>query len=84
VTIQIDTREQIPDDAAPPAPAVGLEGTADRRRTSDGPTLRDLVGDWTWRSHDDDQQLPSPHTDRESASTTIIRVFARARLLVGY
>ena len=82
-TTQIDTRDRVQDQAAPPAPAVGVR-TADRR-ASDGPTLQDLVGDWTWRSHDDRQLRPSD-TDRESTSTKaqFVRLFARARMLVGY
>lgn len=95
---QVDAREQIPGTAAAPAqhhakvatqspaPAVGVERPADRRLTHDGPALRDLVGDWTWRSHLDDQQLRPSDAARESTSTTaqLIRVFARARMLVGY
>ena len=95
---QIDTHEQIPGKAATPAqqqakvatqspaPAVGVERTADRRLTHDEPTLRALVGDWTWRSHPDDQQLRPPDADRESTSTSaqFIRAFAWARMLVGY
>ena len=96
---QIDTHEQIPGKAATPAhqqatvattpspaSAVGMDPTADRRLAHDEPTLRDLVGDWTWRSHPEDQQLPPPDAGREATSTSaqLIRVFARARLLVGY
>ena len=95
---QIDTHEQIRGNAATPAqqqakvatqspaPAVRVERTADRRLQHGGPTLRDLVGDWTWRSHPDDQQLPPPDAGQESTSTSaeLIRVFARARMLVGY
>jgi hypothetical protein len=98
VATQIDTHEQILGKAPSPAqqqatvatqspaPAVGVERTAGRRLTHDGPTLRDLVGDWTWRSHPDDQQLRPPDAGRESTSTSaqLIRVFARARMLVGY
>jgi len=97
VPTKIDTYEQIPGKAATPArqqanvatrssaPAAGVEPTADRPLTHDEPTLRDLVGDWTWRSHPDDQ-LPPPDAGRESMSTSaqLIRVFARARMLFGY
>jgi hypothetical protein len=98
VATQIDAHEQIPGDAATSAqqqanvatprhaPAVGVERTADRRLTHDGPTLRERVGDWTWRSHPDDQQLRPPDAGRESTSTNarLIRAFAAARMLVGY
>jgi hypothetical protein len=98
VATQIDIHEQILGKAATaaqqqakgatqsPAPDVGVERTADRRLTRDEPTLRDLVGDWTWRSHPEDQRLPTPDAGRESMSTSaqLIRMFARARMLVGY
>jgi len=82
VATQIDIHEQIPGKAAT---AVGVERTADRRLAHDEPTLPDLVGDWTWRSHSDDQQLRPPDAGRESTSTSaqLIRAFARARMLVG-
>jgi hypothetical protein len=98
VATQIDSREQTPAKAAAPArqharvatpspaPAVGVDRTADHRLTHDGPTLRELVGDWTWRHHDDDQQLRPSDADRESTSTNaqFIRAFAWARALIGY
>ena len=97
VAAKIDTYEQTPGRAATPArqqanvttgssaPAVGVDPTADRPIPHDQPTLRDLVGDWTWRSHPDDQ-LPPPVAGRESMSTSaqLIRAFARARMLFGY
>ena len=93
---QIDTHEQIPGTAATPAqqqpkgatqsPAgvVGVEHTADRRLTHDGPTLRELVGDWTWRSHPDDLRTADGGRESTSTSARLIRAFATARMLVGY
>ena len=79
-------RQQAKVPAHSPALAVGVERTADRRLTHDAPTLRDLVGDWTWRSHPDHEQLGPPDAGRESTSTNarLIRAFATARMLVGY
>jgi hypothetical protein len=97
VATQTDARDQIPGKAAAPAqqqarvatrspaPAVGADRAADRRLTQDGPSLRERVGDWTWRHHDDQQLRPSD-ADRESTSTNaqFIRAFAWARVLIGY
>ena len=93
---EIDTHEWIPGKAATPAqprakvatgsPAVSVERTVGHGLTHGGPTLRDLVGDWTWRSHPDEQQLRPPDAGRDSTSTSarLIRAFATARMLVGY